>query len=102
MNREFILFVVLSRHERIVANFHVIDFAGAVVSNDVLAGHVGIRKRALGAGHVLAIHVDGHLVIGLTDYAVALQLTMNERVDLNSFSVTRRNNERAFRALAVS
>src|SRR6266498_3028099 len=102
MNRDFILLVILCRHEGIVANFHVIDFAGAVVSNDVLARHIGIRKRALGAGHVLTIHIDRHLVIVSADFALALQLTMNEGVELDSLSVTRRNNERTLGALAVS
>src|SRR6185437_339687 len=102
MNRDLILFVVLRRHEGIVANFNAIDLAGSVVSDNVFTGHVGIGESAFSAGHVLTIHVNGHLTIVSTDLAVSLKLAMDERVDLNSLSVARRDDESILRALTIS
>jgi hypothetical protein len=64
--------MILCGHERIVADLDAVDLTGAVIANNVLAGSIGIGKRAFGSGHILMIYIDRHLVIGLVDSAVLL------------------------------
>ncbi len=63
---------VLCCYERIVGNLDSVDLTGPVLANNVLGGSVGIGERSLCAGHILTIHVDRHLVIGLADSSLML------------------------------
>ena len=47
---------------RIVARIHLVDFAVAVVANNVV-GSVSVGKAALGSGHIVSRNVDLRLMI---------------------------------------
>src|SRR5437588_445711 len=68
--------MILFSHAGILANFNAVDLTGVVVSENVFARHIGIREGTLGAGHILTIDVDCHLVIGANYSAVTLSLAM--------------------------
>ena len=94
--------MVVRRDECIVANLHLIEPTGAVVTNDVFAGHISIGESALRAGHIRALDVNRHLVVIRAHFAFALKLAMNQGVDLDSFAVGRRNDQGILWTVTIS
>jgi hypothetical protein len=85
----------------VVANIHFVNLAGVVVTDNVLAGSVGVGKGALGAGHILSIDIDVHLLLGTTYLSLMLKLAVYKRVEADAFAIGWRNDERVSGTLTI-
>src|SRR5205085_4091745 len=100
-NRDLVRLVISACDRCIVANIHFVDLAGVVVTDNVLAGSVGVGERAFGARHILPIDVDLHLLLGTAYSSLMLKLAVNERVKSDAFAIGWRNDERVSESLTI-
>src|ERR1041384_2044524 len=85
----------------IIANIHFVNLAGVVVTDNVLAGSVGVGEGALGAGHILPIDIDLHLLLVIAYVPLALKLAVYKLVEADTFAIGWRNDERGSGTLTI-